>query len=145
MFWKCFGYFVDFKNLFLVFCKLTLSVCIFFWMEVLCILKISLVVTHAFVQEIINKISSGFVFILFCCSCARLIWAMFVFILSQETKVTCYPKEIQPKNLVEDLILEMTVSSIFKWKKKLSIYLYNFQDLLLGLELCFWNIEKCQL
>lgn len=35
-------------------------------------------VTHAFVQEIINKISSGFVFILFCCSCARLIWAMFV-------------------------------------------------------------------
>lgn len=36
------------------------------------------------------------------------------FILSQKAKVTCYPNEIPSKNLVEDLILEMTVSSIFK-------------------------------
>lgn len=47
-FWKFFQYPVDFKSLFLVICKLTLTVYIFFCIEVLCILKTSLVIMPDF-------------------------------------------------------------------------------------------------
>lgn len=119
MFWKCFCYSVDFKHLFPVICKLILTVYIFFWMEVLYILKISLVVMHIFIQEIINKISSGFVgyeYTLLLQLCKANLGNVCAFILSQERKVTCYQTKIPSKNLVEDLILEMTVSPTYKQK-----------------------------
>lgn len=51
-----------------------LTIYIFFWMEVLCIWNVSLVIMHAFIQEIINKTYSGVVLIFCCYNWARLTW-----------------------------------------------------------------------
>lgn len=111
----------------------------------LCILKISLVVTHAFIQERIKKTSSGIVFMFCCYKCARLTWGhLYIHPFTGNTSDMLPERDPVKKSTGRpDLGNDCKSHNFFKYCW--NVCFYSFEELLLGLEFCCWNLEKFHL